>query len=41
MNTLAMCDRVDENLYDLEVKHEKSVKESDDLKKRVNDIKCE
>jgi predicted nuclease with TOPRIM domain len=36
----AMCDRTDETLYDLEVKHEKSVKESEDLNKRVADIKA-
>lgn len=35
-----MCDRTDETLYDLEAKHEKSVKEADELKKRMNDIKC-
>ena len=34
-----MCDRTDENLYDLEVKHDKSAKESEDLNKRVADIK--
>ena len=35
-----MCDRTDENLYDLEIKHNKATKESDELKKRVADIKC-
>ena len=35
-----MCDRTDENLYDLETKHEKSVKEAEELNKRMSDIKC-
>ena len=34
-----MCDRSDEILYDLEMKHGKAQKEEIDLNKRVNDIK--
>ena len=34
-----MCDRTDEQLYDLEVKHMKAQKEESDLQKRVDDIK--
>jgi hypothetical protein len=34
-----MCDRADEQLYDLEIKHTKSQKEEVDLQKRVDDIK--
>lgn len=35
----AMCDRTDEQLYDLEFKHTKSAKEEDELQKRISDIK--
>ena len=35
-----MCDRTDEQLYDLEFKHTKSQKEEEDLQKRISDIKC-
>ena len=36
----AMCDRTDEQLYDLEFKHTKSQKEEEELQKRISDIKC-
>ena len=35
-----MCDRTDEQLYDLEFKHTKSQKEEEELQKRISDIKC-
>ena len=35
-----MCDRTDEQLYDLEFKHTKSQKEEEELQKRITDIKC-
>jgi len=34
-----MCDRTDEQLYDLEFKHTKSQKEEEELQKRISDIK--